>query len=325
MAGTPWLDLPYMALTRGNVRAEAAGRDLSFRGLMALYYQHNVERAVHLSMHWRVVPDHPKQLFGKARVGQFVGDLREFLAGAGFDLTVTSGNDSLGLDELRALKEERRVRDLQERRPQQGLEPVNPRKRKRGGDRKAKDTRRRPRQKRTTPAEALPPPNTDVRYDDGDGNVFLFTAAGAKLVEAAKPPAKRPRKRARRSPSTSSSSSSASSSSSSSSSLSSSSSSSSSASSGVSTPSPSYVDWILVPPSSSSSPSGSSRSSEDDHPPRAEPSAPAKGGGAVPAAEAARPPPEIEVIYSKPPERVGDDRWMAAFRRAQPAEEEEEA
>jgi hypothetical protein len=324
MAGTPWLDLPYRSLTKENVRAEAAWRGLTFRKLMALYYQHDEERAIHLSMHWRVDPDHPRKLFGKARVGQFVGDLGEFLAGAGIDLTATRGDDPHGLDKLRVLKEERRVRDLQEQRPQQGPGLSNPRKRKRGGNRKAKDARRRPRQKRTTPAEALPLPNSYVRYDDGDGNIYLFTAAGVELVKAAKPPAKRSRRRARRSPSTSSSSSSASSSSSSSSSSSTSSGSSASASSGVSISS-SYCDWSLASSSSSSSSSDSSSSSEDDNPPRAEPSAPAKGGGAVPAAEAASPRPEIEVIYSKPPERVSDDRWMAAFRRAQPAEGEEEA
>ncbi len=57
---------------------------------------------------------------------------------------------------------------------------------------------------------------------------------------------------------------------------------------------------------------------------RAEPPAPAKGDGAVPAAEAASPSPELEIVYSKPPEQVGDDRWTKAFRRALPAEEEKE-
>jgi hypothetical protein len=152
MAGTPWLDLPYRSLTRENVRAEAARRGLTFRDLMGLYYRQDEERATHLSMHWRVVPDHPKKLFGKARVGQFVGDLGEFLAGTGVNLTVTRGDDPHGPDKLRALKEERRVRDLQEQRPQQGPEPSNPRKRKGGGIRKAKDGRRRPHQRRTTPA-----------------------------------------------------------------------------------------------------------------------------------------------------------------------------
>ncbi len=59
-------------------------------------------------------------------------------------------------------------------------------------------------------------------------------------------------------------------------------------------------------------------------PKAAEPSAPTEGGGAVPAAEAASPPPELEILYSKPPERVDDDRWTKAFRRALPAEEERE-
>ncbi len=86
------MDLPYRSLTRENVRAEAARRGLSFRDLMALYYQQDRERAVHLSIHWRVAPDHPKKLFGKARVGQFVGDLREFLVGARVKLTVTGGS-----------------------------------------------------------------------------------------------------------------------------------------------------------------------------------------------------------------------------------------
>ncbi len=119
MADTPWLDLPYRSLTRENVRAEAARQGLSFRDLMALYYQQDRERAVHLSIHWRVAPDHPEKLFGKARVGQFVGDLREFLVGARVKLTVTGELNPHGLDKLRALKEERRARDLQQQRPQQ--------------------------------------------------------------------------------------------------------------------------------------------------------------------------------------------------------------
>ncbi len=81
MAGTPWLDLPYMDLTRENVRAEAARRGLTFRELMSLYYRQDEERAIHLSMHWRV--DHPRKLFGRARVGQFVGDLGGFWQGRG--------------------------------------------------------------------------------------------------------------------------------------------------------------------------------------------------------------------------------------------------
>jgi hypothetical protein len=307
MAETPWLELPYRSLSRENVRAEAARRGLTFRKLMALYYKQDRERAVLLSIHWRVAPDHPRKLFGKSRVGQFVGDLREFLAGARVKLTVTGELDPHGLDKLRALKEERQARDLQQQRSQQGPGTSNPRKRKRGGNRKAKDARRRPRQQRTTPTEALPPPVSELRYEDRDGSKYLFTAAGVKLVSAAKPPAKRSKKRARRSPSTSSSSSSASSSSSTSSSSSSLSTSSDSTSSRVSITSitSSYCDRILnITPSPS--PSASSSSSEDDDPPRAEPSAPTEGGGAVPAAEAASPPPELEIIYSKPPERVDE-------------------
>ncbi len=76
MAETPWLELPYRSLTKENVRAEAARRGLTFRELMDLYYQHDRERAILLSIHWRVVPDHPKELFRKSRVGQFVGHLR---------------------------------------------------------------------------------------------------------------------------------------------------------------------------------------------------------------------------------------------------------
>jgi hypothetical protein len=83
----------------------------------------------------------------------------------------------------------------------------------------------------------------------------------------------------------------------------------------------SYCDRILnITPS----PSESSSPSEDEDLPRAEPSAPTEGDGAVPAAEAASPSPELEIIYSKPPEQVDNARWMKAFRRALPAEEEEE-
>jgi hypothetical protein len=34
--------------------------------------------------------------------------------------------------------------------------------------------------------------------------------------------------------------------------------------------------------------------------------------------------PELEILYSKPPEEVDNDRWTKAFRRALPAEEERE-
>jgi hypothetical protein len=156
MAEIPWLELPYRSLSRENVRAEATRRGLTFRKLMALYYQHDRERAILLSIHWRVTPDHPKKLFGKSRVGQFVGDLREYLAEARVKLTVTGELDPHGLDKLRALKEERQARDLQRQRSQQSPGPSNPRKRKRGGNRKAKDAWRRSRQQRTTPADALP-------------------------------------------------------------------------------------------------------------------------------------------------------------------------
>ena len=164
MAETPWLDLPYLSLSRENVRAEAAKQGLAFRRLMALYYQHDRERAVHLSLHWCVDRKHPEKLFGKARVGQFVEDLTKYLKGERVKLTVTGGLDPHGLDELRALKEERQAGDLQQQRPQQGPGPSNPRKRKRGGNRKPKDARRRSRQQRTTPAAALPPPVPSILY-----------------------------------------------------------------------------------------------------------------------------------------------------------------
>ncbi len=313
MAGTSpkaWLDLPFTDLTKENVRAEAAARGLTFRELMRLYYQQDSRRATNLALFWDVTPDCPKQLFGGARAGLFVGDLREFLVESGVRLTVVEGEDTQGLDQLQALKEDRRVRELQEQRPQQGPGASKPRKRKRGGNRKAKDARRRARQVRTIPPEALPPPRDSLRYNDGDGNVLRFNHDGMRLERTAKPPAKRARRRARRSSSSSSSSSSAYF---------------SSSSSSLSSPS-SFSLSSLFSSSSSSSSSGSSSSSEADSLPRARPPAPGKvGGGAVPAAEAASPPPEVEVLYTKPPERVSEDRWVAAFRRAQPAEKEEEA
>jgi hypothetical protein len=290
-----------MELARENVRAEAARRGLSFRELMGLYYRQDPERATHLSLYWRVAPCHPEKLFGKSRVGQFVGDIRKFLVGAGIRLTTVEGEDPHGLDRMQELKKKRQ--ELQEQRPQQGPGESKPRKRKRGGSRKVKDARRRARQVRTMPPKVLPPPADSLRYEDGDGNTLRVTTSGVRLEKAAKPPTKR----ARRSSSSSSSSSSASSSSSSSASSSSSSDSSASPSSGISVSS-SYCDWLFASSSSSLSSSDSSSSSEDDHPSRAKPSTPAKGGGAVPAAEAASPPPELEVIYSKPPERVSDDR-----------------
>jgi hypothetical protein len=97
MAGTApkaWLDLPFTELTKENVRAEAAARGLTFRDLMRLYYQQDSLRANHLALFWDVTPDRPKQLFGGARAGRFVGDLRGFLVGAGVRLTVIEGEDT---------------------------------------------------------------------------------------------------------------------------------------------------------------------------------------------------------------------------------------
>ncbi len=79
MTGTPWLDLPYQSLSRENVRIEAGERGLTLRKLMALYYHHDRERAVQLSFSWCVDRKQPEQLFGRAQVGKFVGDLAEFL------------------------------------------------------------------------------------------------------------------------------------------------------------------------------------------------------------------------------------------------------
>jgi len=314
MAETPWLDLPYQRLSRENIRAEAARRGLTFRKLMAIYYRHDRERAVHLSLSWCVNQKHPEKLFGKARVGQFVGDLTKYLDKKRVKLTVMGDADPHSLDQLRGLKEGQHGGDLQQQHPQQGPGPSKPRKRKRGGNRKLKDARRKERQQRTTPTAALLPPVPSILYEDGAGNEYRFTVAGVELVRAAKPPTRRAKKRARRSPSTSSSSSSASSSSSSS----------SSSVSSVSSVTSSMCDRIFASSSSSSSSSESSSPSEDEDLPRAEPSAPTEGGGAVPAAEAASPSPELEILYSKPPEEVDNDRWTKAFRRALPAEEERE-
>jgi hypothetical protein len=114
MAETAWLDLPFMELTKENVGAEAARRGLPFRKLMELHYQQDHERAVHLSMYWRVAPGHPEKLFGKSRVGQFVGDIRKFLVGAKIRITMVTGEDPHGLDQMEELKKERQARDLQE-------------------------------------------------------------------------------------------------------------------------------------------------------------------------------------------------------------------
>ncbi len=108
MAETPWLDLPYRSLSKENVRAEAARRGLTLRKLMALYYQHDNERAVQLSVSWCVSRKQPKELFGKARVEQFVGDLTKCLEEGRVRLTLTGDS----LDELRGLKKEQRGEDL---------------------------------------------------------------------------------------------------------------------------------------------------------------------------------------------------------------------
>jgi hypothetical protein len=79
MAETPWMDLPYQSLSRKNVRDEAARRGLALRELMKLYHQHDKERAVRLSFSWCVSRNQPEELFGKARVDQFVGDLTKCL------------------------------------------------------------------------------------------------------------------------------------------------------------------------------------------------------------------------------------------------------
>jgi hypothetical protein len=94
MAETPWLDLPYRSLSRENVRDEAARQDLTLRKLMGFYYQHDKERAVHLSLSWCVSRKQPEELFGKARVDQFV-----YLEGERVRLTMTGDS----LDELRGL------------------------------------------------------------------------------------------------------------------------------------------------------------------------------------------------------------------------------
>jgi hypothetical protein len=138
MAETPWLDLPYRSLSRENVRDEAARQDLTLRKLMGLYYQRDKERAVHLSLSWCVSRKQPEELFGKARVDQFVGDLTKYLEEERVRLTMTGDS----LDELRGLKEKRRGGDLQQQPPRQDPGSSNPRKRRRGGNRKPKDARR---------------------------------------------------------------------------------------------------------------------------------------------------------------------------------------
>jgi hypothetical protein len=83
----------------------------------------------------------------------------------------------------------------------------------------------------------------------------------------------------------------------------------------------SYCDWMFA---DTPSPAKSPSLPGDKDLSRAESPAPTEGDGAVPAAEAASPSPELEVLYSKPPEQVANDRWRKAFRRALPAEEEKE-
>jgi hypothetical protein len=63
-------------------------------------------------MFWRVAPHHPEKLFGKSRVGQFVGDVRRFLVGAKIRITMVTGEDPHGLDRMEELKKERQARDL---------------------------------------------------------------------------------------------------------------------------------------------------------------------------------------------------------------------
>ncbi len=186
---------------------------------MNLYHQHDKERAVRLSFSWCVSRSQPEELFGKARVDQFVGDLTKCLEEGRVRLTLTGDS----LDELRGARRKRRGKDSQQQPPRRDPGSSNPRKRKRGGNRKPKDARRKRRQHREAAAATPPQPVDSVLYEDRDGNQFRFTAAGVEPVRAAKPPAKRPKKKAKRSSSTSSSSSSASSSSRSSSSSSSSS------------------------------------------------------------------------------------------------------
>ena len=160
------MDLPYRSLSRENVRDEAARQDLTLRKLMGLYYQHDKERAVQLSISWCVSRKQPEELFGEARVDQFVGDLTKYLEGERVKLTMTGDS----LDELRGLKEERRGRDLQQQPPRQDPGSSNPRKRRRGGNRKPKDARRKKRRHREASAAAPPPLVSSVLYEDRDGN-----------------------------------------------------------------------------------------------------------------------------------------------------------
>jgi hypothetical protein len=98
-----------MELTRENVRAEATRRGLSFRKLMDLYYRQDPERATHLSLYWKVAPRHPEKLFGKSRVGQFVGDIRKFLAEAGIRLTAVQGEDHMAWTGCRSRRRSARL------------------------------------------------------------------------------------------------------------------------------------------------------------------------------------------------------------------------
>ncbi len=114
-------------------------------------------------------------------------DLQEFLTGAGMNLRRVAGEDTLGIDQLQKLRDDWRVRELQERRPQQGPAGSTPRKRKQGGDRKAKDARRRARQVRAVPPSVLPPPRPEVLYRDGKGKVISFTRDIIRVVAPGKP------------------------------------------------------------------------------------------------------------------------------------------
>ena len=161
MTETPWLDLPYQSLSRDNVRIEAGKRGLTLRKLMALYYHHDRERAVQLSFSWCVDRKQPEQLFGRAQVGKFVGDLAEFL-----EERVTLTGKSL--DALQGRKKNQHGGDSQRQEP--GSSDL--RKRKRGGNRKPKDARRKKRQHREASAAAPPQLPASIIYEDRNCNRF---------------------------------------------------------------------------------------------------------------------------------------------------------
>jgi hypothetical protein len=87
---------------------------------MALYYHHDRERAVQLSVSWSVSREQPKQLFGKAQIDRFVGDLAEFL-----EERVTLTGKSL--DASQGRKKKQRGNDPQQQPPQQNPGPSEPR------------------------------------------------------------------------------------------------------------------------------------------------------------------------------------------------------